>query len=90
MGGREISPADKASLDAWYIENMSFALDVEIMFRTVPMILFGEMVNAQAIRQACAMTGRTPDYQAAVDCSAKAPTVARLKGAQSPQSDARS
>lgn len=63
MGGRTITAADKAALDRWYVDNMSFALDIEVMLRTVPMILFGERVNAEAIRVACAAIGRVPDYQ---------------------------
>jgi lipopolysaccharide/colanic/teichoic acid biosynthesis glycosyltransferase len=62
MGGRAITAADKASLDAWYIENMSFALDIEIMLRTIPMVLFGERIDARAIKKACDLTGRMPDY----------------------------
>lgn len=62
MGGREITAADKASLDSWYIENMNFMLDIEIMLRTIPMVLFGERIDADAIKRACDLTGRTPDY----------------------------
>jgi lipopolysaccharide/colanic/teichoic acid biosynthesis glycosyltransferase len=62
MGGRNISPADKAALDNWYIANMSFSLDLEILLRTIPMVVFGEQINAEAIRRACELTGRTPDY----------------------------
>jgi lipopolysaccharide/colanic/teichoic acid biosynthesis glycosyltransferase len=62
MGGRSISAGDKAALDNWYINNMSFVLDIEIMLRTIPMVLFGERINAEAIRRACELTGRIPDY----------------------------
>jgi lipopolysaccharide/colanic/teichoic acid biosynthesis glycosyltransferase len=48
-GGRQISPADKAALDVWYVRNMSAALDVEILLGTVPMLLFGEQVTEAAI-----------------------------------------
>ncbi|QPF94555.1 sugar transferase [Bradyrhizobium commune] len=51
-GGRAISPADKAALDVWYVKNMSFMLDVKIMLGTVPMILFGEKIESDAIAQA--------------------------------------
>ncbi|PTM41761.1 sugar transferase [Bosea sp. 124] len=90
MGGRDISPADKASLDAWYIQNMSFLLDIEIMVRTIPMVLFGESVNAEAIRQACAMTGRTPDYQEAREGPSVASPVDRNEAPAAQRINARS
>lgn len=51
-GGRAISSADKAALDVWYVRNASLALDLEILIRTLPMVLFGERVNVAAIRNA--------------------------------------
>ena len=48
-GGRQISPADKAALDVWYVRNMSLALDVKILLGTVPMLIFGERVTETAI-----------------------------------------
>jgi lipopolysaccharide/colanic/teichoic acid biosynthesis glycosyltransferase len=51
-GGREISAADKAVLDVWYIRNASLALDLEIVLCTVAMVVFGEQVNDAAIRRA--------------------------------------
>ncbi len=48
-GGRQISPADKAALDVWYVRNMSLALDVKILLGTVPMVIFGEGVTETAI-----------------------------------------
>ncbi len=51
-GGREISAADKAALDIWYVRNASLALDLEILARTVPMVIFGERANVAAIQQA--------------------------------------
>ena len=41
-GGRDISPADKAALDIWYVHNASLALDARILLNTVAMVLFGE------------------------------------------------
>jgi lipopolysaccharide/colanic/teichoic acid biosynthesis glycosyltransferase len=52
QGGREISAADKAALDVWYMQNMSFALDLRILLGTIPMVVFGEQVNQAAILQA--------------------------------------
>ena len=51
-GGRQISPADKAALDVWYVRNMSLALDVKILLSTVPMLIFGERVTEGAIGEA--------------------------------------
>lgn len=51
-GGRTISAIDKAALDMWYVKNMSFVLDVKIAVGTIPMILFGDRVENEAIVQA--------------------------------------
>jgi lipopolysaccharide/colanic/teichoic acid biosynthesis glycosyltransferase len=51
-GGRQISPADKAALDVWYVRNMSLALDLAILLGTVPILIFGERVAETAIVQA--------------------------------------
>jgi lipopolysaccharide/colanic/teichoic acid biosynthesis glycosyltransferase len=51
-GGRAISPADKAALDVWYVRNASLALDVEIVLRTILLVIVGERVDAAAIRRA--------------------------------------
>jgi lipopolysaccharide/colanic/teichoic acid biosynthesis glycosyltransferase len=51
-GGRDISAADKAALDVWYIQNASLALDLKILAYTIPMVLFGERVDQKTIRKA--------------------------------------
>ena len=51
-GGRQISPADKAALDVWYVRNVSLALDLKILLGTVPMLIFGERVTETAIAHA--------------------------------------
>ena len=51
-GGREISASDKAALDVWYLRNASLWLDISILARTIPTIVFGERTEAEAIRQA--------------------------------------
>ncbi len=48
-GGRHISPADKATLDVWYVRNMSLTLDLTIMLKTVPVLISGERVTEMAI-----------------------------------------
>jgi lipopolysaccharide/colanic/teichoic acid biosynthesis glycosyltransferase len=49
-GGRAISATDKAALDVWYVRNASLALDVEIVLRTILVVIIGERVDAAAIR----------------------------------------
>ena len=49
QGGREISAVDKAALDVWYVLNASLLLDIEIVLRTIPMVLVGERLNTREI-----------------------------------------
>lgn len=52
MGGREIGAEEKALLDVWYIAHASLRLDVEIMLRTLPMLLLGERIKTNAVEVA--------------------------------------
>ena len=52
VGGRDISPEDKAALDVWYVRHASLALDLEIVARTIPMVLLGERVSRPLIERA--------------------------------------
>ena len=52
QGGRDVSVVDKAALDIWYVCNASLWLDLKILVRTVPTVLYGEQRNAPAIRRA--------------------------------------
>ncbi len=52
QGGRNVSPLNKAALDIWYVCNASLWLDLKILVRTVPTVLYGERRNAWAIRRA--------------------------------------
>jgi lipopolysaccharide/colanic/teichoic acid biosynthesis glycosyltransferase len=52
VGGREISSEDKAALDVWYVRNAGLALDLEIVIRTIPVVLFGERVSVGLIERA--------------------------------------
>jgi lipopolysaccharide/colanic/teichoic acid biosynthesis glycosyltransferase len=60
-GGRIILPTDKWILDMWYVQNMSFVLDLKILFGTVKMVIFGDRLNAEAVNQARSDLGlKTP------------------------------
>ena len=50
-GGRHVRAIDKAALDVWYVENASLRVDLKILIRTIPMVLFGEQPNEATIRQ---------------------------------------
>jgi len=52
VGGREISAADKAALDVWYLRNASLRLDFEIMVRTAHLVIFGERTYNELIVKA--------------------------------------
>jgi lipopolysaccharide/colanic/teichoic acid biosynthesis glycosyltransferase len=51
-GGRSVEAADKMALDIWYVRNASLGLDLKIMARTVPMVLFGEQICRDTIQRA--------------------------------------
>ena len=51
-GGRSVMGKDKIILDIWYLENMSLALDMEILWKTVLVVLFGEKYGERNIRAA--------------------------------------
>jgi lipopolysaccharide/colanic/teichoic acid biosynthesis glycosyltransferase len=52
VGGRDISPADKAALDIWYVRNASLRLDLNIALRTVAMVVRGERISRTLIDNA--------------------------------------
>ncbi len=52
IGGRTISPTQKATLDIWYVCHASLALDLEIILRTIPMVLFGERIYFALVERA--------------------------------------
>jgi len=51
-GGRDISPADKAVLDIWYVWNASFALDALIVRDTMTTVVLGEREHKDKIESA--------------------------------------
>ena len=57
-GGRAVAAADKAALDVWYVQNASLMLDVKILLRTVPMVIFGERSDSAAVSKAWDDLGR--------------------------------
>ena len=52
VGGRAISPEDKAALDVWYVRNAGFLLDFAIVLRTIPIIFLGERTSERLIDRA--------------------------------------
>ena len=52
VGGRTILPAEKAALDVWYVCNASLVLDMQIVLRTILIVLFGERVYSALIERA--------------------------------------
>ena len=62
-GGRIISTFDKLILDIWYVQNVSFVLDLRIAVRTMKMILFGDRINTDAINQARNQLGSKTAFQ---------------------------
>ena len=51
-GGRELSVADKAALDVWYVRNASLRLDLQIMWGTIRTMWFKDQTDPVAIRAA--------------------------------------
>lgn len=52
VGGRAISAQDKAALDVWYVKHASLWLDLKVVLKTVPIILFGESISRHQIESA--------------------------------------
>lgn len=46
-GRNAISWEQKFELDTWYVENQSFGLDIQILFKTVKKVFFKEDINAE-------------------------------------------
>jgi lipopolysaccharide/colanic/teichoic acid biosynthesis glycosyltransferase len=53
-GGREISGADKAALDVWYLRNATLWLDLTILMRTAAMMVTGDRTRRETVRAAWA------------------------------------
>jgi lipopolysaccharide/colanic/teichoic acid biosynthesis glycosyltransferase len=51
-GGRELTAADKAALDIWYLGNASLPLDLLVLLATVRMLVFGERRDQHAVHSA--------------------------------------
>jgi len=48
-GRNAISWEQKFELDVWYVENLSFPLDIKIIFRTISKVIMSEGVNQQDV-----------------------------------------
>lgn len=53
-GNALLNEPDKLALDLWYVAHASFAIDLAILARTLKVILFGERINAQQVKEAYA------------------------------------
>jgi lipopolysaccharide/colanic/teichoic acid biosynthesis glycosyltransferase len=61
QGGRAVSVAERAALDAWYVRHASPALDLKILAGTARMLLLGERRNEPAIAEALAEVSQRAD-----------------------------
>jgi lipopolysaccharide/colanic/teichoic acid biosynthesis glycosyltransferase len=52
VGGRAISAEDKAALDVWYVKNASLSLDLRVLMKTLPLVIFGEKISSILIERA--------------------------------------
>jgi lipopolysaccharide/colanic/teichoic acid biosynthesis glycosyltransferase len=52
IGGRAISANDKVALDIWYVKHASLWLDLKIVLKTIPLVLFGETISRHQIESA--------------------------------------
>jgi sugar O-acyltransferase (sialic acid O-acetyltransferase NeuD family) len=60
QGRNELSWEEKFRHDAWYVENVSFWLDLKIIFRTILKVLKRDGVNQAGHATAAKFTGSTP------------------------------
>jgi lipopolysaccharide/colanic/teichoic acid biosynthesis glycosyltransferase len=51
-GGTTYSWEDRILLDIWYIDHLSLGLELRILLKTIPVVLFGERPDAEALRLA--------------------------------------
>ncbi|MGH8323716.1 MAG: sugar transferase, partial [Steroidobacteraceae bacterium] len=84
-GGREISAADKAALDVWYVRNASLALDLKILAHTVAMVIFGEKVDTAAIQLAWQQLQEARICTARVSFSERCESVPHVGAAEAQQ-----
>jgi lipopolysaccharide/colanic/teichoic acid biosynthesis glycosyltransferase len=64
-GGRLLSPEDKAALDIHYVNNVSLALDVEIVLRSFVVLITGERIRWEAVLSAREALARNTSQSAA-------------------------
>lgn len=48
-GGNLVTPADKAAMDLWYINNVSIAVEARIVVLTIKMLMFGQTQNSDMV-----------------------------------------
>ncbi|MCF8708248.1 sugar transferase [Rhizorhapis sp. SPR117] len=53
-GNSLLTPADKLALDLWYVDQRSLAIDLNILFRTLGVMIAGERINPISLEKAYA------------------------------------
>ena len=59
-GGIDLTWGQRIMLDIWYVDHRGFGLDVKILARTVAVILFGETIHPDALREATIYAAQEP------------------------------
>jgi lipopolysaccharide/colanic/teichoic acid biosynthesis glycosyltransferase len=72
-GGVEITWPERIFLDVWYIDHQSFWLNLEILWRTVAVVLFGDEPSPKALDAAIAYANEQAVGQGQIRCSSRAP-----------------
>jgi lipopolysaccharide/colanic/teichoic acid biosynthesis glycosyltransferase len=72
-GGVEITWPERIFLDVWYVDHQSFWLNLEILWRTVAVILFGDEPNPKALEAAIAYANEQAARHGQIRCSSTSP-----------------
>lgn len=62
-GGVSVTAEEKNALDSWYIQHASPLLDLKILAHTIIIVLTGERLNRDAVRQAMSWRARAIESQ---------------------------
>lgn len=58
-GNIELTWTERIALDVWYVDHCGLLLDLEILAKTIGVIVFGECPNRKALEQAIAYSSRS-------------------------------